>query len=62
MNLKLTESERAILTEALRATVKQLDQIMENTPSREVADAANGLSDILDKLEKGNGNDNSKNY
>lgn len=53
MNLKLTESERAILTEALRATVKQLDQIMESTPSREVAEAANGLSDILDKLEKG---------
>lgn len=53
MNLKLTESERAILTEALRATVKQLDEIMENAPTREVADASNGLSDILDKLEKG---------
>lgn len=57
MNLNLTTTEVAMLTQALTATVKQLDDIMETNPSREVADASNTLMDILDKL--GASDDNS---
>lgn len=61
MNLKLTESERTLLIQTLTATVEQLDQVMVQGMSagngyedmREVADASNGLADILDKLNKG---------
>ena len=51
MILELTDKEKQVLTDALTATVGQLDAIMENTPSREVADASNTLMDILDKLK-----------
>ena len=57
MILNLTDKETQVLTDALEATVKQLDAIMETTPSREVADASNTLMDILDKL-KGESNEN----
>lgn len=52
-DLYLTANEKQVLTDALTATVGQLDGIMENTPSREVADASNTLMDILDKLKGG---------
>jgi len=51
--IELTDKECAVLVDALTATVGQLDAIMENTPSREVADASNTLMDILDKLKGG---------
>ena len=59
MIVNLTDNETAVLTDALEATVKQLDAIMETTPSREVADASNTLMDILDKL-KGKSNENQR--
>ena len=61
--LTLTDQERQVLVEALRATVNQLDGIMEKGMAggggyddlREVADASNSLETILFKLdEKGN--------
>lgn len=52
--LILTDQESQILISALRATVEQLDTIMEQKPTREVADASNALENILSKLgEKG---------
>jgi hypothetical protein len=57
--LELTDSEREVLISALRATVGQLDNIMEQGMAggangyddlREVADASNALEDILGKL------------
>lgn len=54
MILELTDTEQKVLISALRATVEQLDEIMENTPNREVADASNALEDILIKLGEGN--------
>lgn len=53
MKIELTDKEQAVLGEALTATIKQLDAIMESNPSREVADASNTLMDILDKLKGG---------
>lgn len=50
--IELTDNEQAVLGEALTATIKQLDAIMESNPSREVADASNTLADILDKLNE----------
>lgn len=52
MKIELTDKEQAVLGEALTATIKQLDAIMESNPSREVADASNTLADILDKLNE----------
>jgi hypothetical protein len=62
--LRLKGSERQVLISALRATVDQLDGIMEQGMAggggyedlREVADASNALEDILLKLgeEKSN--------
>lgn len=50
--IELTGTEQRVLTDALRATVNQLDEIMESAPNREVADASNALEDILDKLKE----------
>lgn len=52
IRIELTDNEQAVLSEALTATIKQLDAIMESNPSREVADASNTLADILDKLNE----------
>lgn len=52
IRIELTDNEQAVLGEALTATIKQLDAIMESNPSREVADASNTLADILDKLNE----------
>lgn len=56
--LELTDTERNVLLQALRATVEQLDGIMEQGMAsgggyddlREVADASNALEDVLLKL------------
>lgn len=56
--LELTDTERTVLLDALRATVTQLDDIMEKGMAsgggyedlREVADASNALEDVLGKL------------
>lgn len=63
--IDLTDLERTVLLQALRATVEQLDGIMERGMAegngyedmREVADASNALEDILLKLgeDKNNG-------
>lgn len=58
IRIELTDNEQAVLGEALTATIKQLDAIMESNPSREVADASNTLADILDKLNEEKTNEN----
>ena len=58
--LTLTDQERKVLVDALRATVNQLDGIMEQgiaggggyNDLREVADASNALETILFKLDE----------
>lgn len=58
--LTLTDQERQILVDALRATVNQLDGVMEQgiaggggyNDLREVADASNSLETILFKLDE----------
>jgi hypothetical protein len=39
------------LTDALKVVVAYLDELMEETPSRELADVSNYLQAILDKEE-----------
>lgn len=51
MILRLNEQEFRVLRDALTSTIEQLDRIMESAPNREVADASNTLSDILDKMK-----------
>lgn len=55
MSIELTEAERTVLRQELLKNISVYDTIMENTPSNQVADLCNVLSDIVDKLEKTDG-------